>query len=62
MKGIKLTKRGQAVVLALQIIIIAVFVFFFTKAAVKAWEKEYELNAQVSTQAAETYYDSLPHK
>lgn len=61
MKGYKLTKRGENVLLAVQIILVAVFMFLFIKAAGNAWDKEYELNAQISTQAAEMYYDSLPH-
>jgi TRAP-type C4-dicarboxylate transport system permease small subunit len=62
MKGYKLTKRGQAVVLTLQILLVAVFMFFFIKAAGNAWDKEYEMYSQTSAQAADMYYESLPHK
>lgn len=62
MKGIKLNKRGQAVVLTLEIILIAVFMFFFIKAAGNAWNREYEMYSQTSAHAAEMYYESLPHK
>ena len=61
MKGIKLTKRGENVLLTLEVLLIAVAMFFFIRTATNAWEKEYELNAQISAQAAENYYESLPH-
>lgn len=61
MKGYKLTKRGENVLLTLEIIGIAILVIFFAKATMTAWEKEYEINSHISTQAAQSYYESLPH-
>ena len=61
MKGYKLTKRGENVLLAVQIILVAVIMFFFVRAAGTAWDKEYDIYSKASAQAADVYYESLPH-